>query len=441
MDKRKNHQILVKALCVVASFALWLYISNSENPIEDYPLEVPVAIVGEEKLGSNLVLERESQYSVDLKLKGPRSELNNVKSSQFKLEADISGFAIIPGQSYNIPVKVKEQPLPGVVYVQDSNLFIKVKFDELVEKNLPVKAELNITPKSGYALLSEDIKPTSVVVSGPSKYISTIDHVKVRYDGQDVDKDIVASRPLQPVDKAGNIVSQVNVSPQSADIFIPVRKTKTVGVNIITKGSMGKDLILKSKEAVPDKIDIAGEPNVLDAISMLDTEPIDLTTLTSTKTVELKLIVPNNLTLVNSKGMVNVKLSVEKQAQKNFSVDIKFNNLGAEYNITTDKAKVSLVITGPESKVNSLVAEDIKCYIDLANLSEGDGHTLPVVVNVPEGLVVTSANPQTVKATISKKVVTNNSGAANGSTSGNGTTPTNTTPTQPPTTTNPPPAQ
>ena len=51
MDKgsRKEQTIIVKIICLLLSFGLWLYVSNVENPVRTHEIkDIPVEILNEE---------------------------------------------------------------------------------------------------------------------------------------------------------------------------------------------------------------------------------------------------------------------------------------------------------------------------------------------------------------------------------------------------------
>ena len=102
---------------------------------------------------------------------------------------------------------------------------------------------------------------------------------------------------------------------------------------------------------------------------MIKTEEIDLSEISESKTLEAKLIL-EKVTTTSGDDTVTVKLGVKKGA-KNLSVNINFTNLSEGLKFTSDYSKVSLVVSGGESVIGKLKAEDIKCTVDLKELLEG----------------------------------------------------------------------
>ena len=72
---------------------------------------------------------------------------------------------------------------------------------------------------------------------------------------------------MQPYDEAGREVKNVTVEPQTVNVVVPVKKTKKVAIKVETTGNVAYGGILKSVEAVPSTIEIAGDEKVLESIN------------------------------------------------------------------------------------------------------------------------------------------------------------------------------
>jgi YbbR domain-containing protein len=393
---------LIKICCIIAAFALWLYVTNVENNNNSQPISVPVTLVGEENVTSQKlkILPPSQPYTVTLHVRGSLSDIA-IGKDQFKVVADLSEFQFSKGTK-NIPVRLERQPA-NVSVLNSEGLYVSVSFDTLVEKTLPVKININGKVKDGYyAPQNYYINPTDVVVSGAAKFVDQVNSVETTVDLKSAEKDLGFKLPLKALDSSGKEVKNVDISPSYVDVSIAVKKIKTVNINVKTKGNVSGDLALKSLQLVPDKVDIAGGDNIND-ITSLDTEPLDLSTLTPNKTVVLKIIVPDGVILTNSDGTVKVKAIMDKIIQKNFSLDIGVKNLNDSYTAALNNQSVSLIISGPESKVNALTNADFNCYIDLNSIVTEGEHTVPVSLTIPDGITKISQNPQSVIASVKKK--------------------------------------
>jgi YbbR domain-containing protein len=83
-----------------------------------------------------------------------------------------------------------------------------------------------------------------------------------------------------------------------------------VPVSIKTTGKPLGQTNIESILSSPDKVDISGDAGVISDIGSLDTEPIDLSNISSNTTVNAKLIIPDKVKLVNSNGYINVNINI-----------------------------------------------------------------------------------------------------------------------------------
>lgn len=394
---------LIKICCVIAAFALWLYVTNVESNQTPQSVVVPVTLTGTENVTQQKlkIIPPSQAYTVTLHVRGSLTDIALGKD-QFKVVADLSEFQFSKGTK-NIPVRIDRQPA-NVTVLNSENLYVPVSFDNLLEKTFPIKLNVTGKVKDGYyAPQNYNINPTDVVVSGAAKFVNQVKSVETTIDLKSAEKDLGFKLSLKPLDAAGKEVKDVELNPTDVYVSIPVKKVKTVGINVKTKGTLPGGLALKSFDILPDKVDVAGG-DLLNNITALDTEPVDLSTLTPNKTITVKIIVPDGIILTsNSAGEVKLKVNMDKIIQKNFSLDIGIKNLDAAYSAVLNNPKVALVISGPETQIATLKNEDFNCFIDLNTITTEGNHTLPVNLTIPEGITRISQNPQEVVATVSKK--------------------------------------
>ena len=345
-----------------------------------------------------------SDYTVNLTIKGLASDVRVVKPSNFKVVADMAGYALKKGEN-SIPFDVKLKP-DTVNVVTVSDMRVRVNLDDLLEKTVSVKLELNGKPKTGYQALNTLVKPTDVLIRGAAEYVKKVTKVVAKCNITGLDKDANLIIPLVPKDDNDSVIEHVSVIRDYAEITIPIKRVKTVDISIKTKGVLAGGAIFKAAVAIPNRVDIAGSEADLQTITSLETEVIDLSKIKAdayqSGTLEAKLIVPENIKLVNSSGTVNYKIDNNKIIQKTLTLDVQYKNSDL-FIVNPNKAQLILVVSGEESIINKLTNSDITCYIDLANAAEGD-ITLPVILgNLPTGISKISETPVNLKLNVIKK--------------------------------------
>lgn len=406
MDKDGKQQFIIKICCVIAAFALWLFISSTENPVTTYKIKnIPVELLNTDILtNSNLILVPGQDLTISLTIKGANTNILLAKKEEdFKVVADLSAYALKSGEQ-KIPIEIRRSP-DNVNVINSDNLFIKISLDELIEAKLPVNVNVTGKPKEGFFASAPMLSQNYANVVGGSKFVNIVKEILIEEDIQDQEADVVKTYKLKPVDAAGKEIKEVIVNPSHIDVKIPIRKTKSVGVTVKTIGNLNPNYTLGSIRVLPERFDVTGSAAALNQLESLNTEAIDLSKINSSTTLEARIMIPNGLSLVNGgsgNGIVKVEINLEKVAQRNLSVDIKYINLDEKYEAKLNKEKVSLVVSGAEADINSLDLEKLTATVDLVNLVEGE-HTIPVKVSMPEGVNLISESPSNILVTITKK--------------------------------------
>lgn len=402
MEKDRKKQIIVKAVCVIASFCLWLYITNYENPIQTYRIKnVSVKILNQDYLKqNNLVLSPNQSFYVTLTVKGNASELFSLRADDFKLTSDVSAYALKKGVN-RIPVKVDRSP-DNINIVQTDSLWIDINLDEYSQKTVPVKANIEGKPQTGLYSYEPSLNPRNVTVSGPSKEVELVNHVEVNVNVSNLSSDAMLKVVPKPVDGRGNLVSDVKVQPEAIEVGVPIKKAKSVKINVKTSGQPGAGITIKSIDPEQDYVDVIGSKAALSEIESIDTENIDLSSITGDTEVKVKLIAPKNIQFAGSSGTITVKIVTEVQQPKstqtqNVSVNIDPLNLGSGLNAKLDKTSVNLGVSG-----NNINTGDIKASVDLSNLGEGT-YSLPIKLTIPGSVTKQSQDITNVNVTITKK--------------------------------------
>ena len=153
-----------KMIAVIISILLWI-VANLEFDIEK-SFYVPVKYTN---LSENLIVTNNPPQEVSFKVKGPRSELSTLTSSNSLITIDLASFK--KGVS-NIQVQTDIMNLPreiDVISVSPSEISLDI--DKLITKNVKIHPILD-SPDKGYVIEEEPkMSPTNVEIRGPEKYI------------------------------------------------------------------------------------------------------------------------------------------------------------------------------------------------------------------------------------------------------------------------------
>ena len=427
MDKNGKQQFIIKICCVIAAFALWLFISSTENPLTAYKLQnIPVQLLNTNVLTqSNLVLVPGQDLTTSLNIKGASTSIIlGKKAEDFTLVADLSAYALKSGEQM-IPIEIRKSP-DNITVVNSNSLFIKVNLDKRIESNLPINVITSGKPKEGFYASEPETSQSNAKVVGGSKFVNEVKKILVEVNVQDVESNIAKTYTLKPVDAAGKEVKGVAVNPVQIDVKMPIRQTKAVGVKVKTIGTLNPKFTLKSIKVQPEQFDVTGSVDALSKVENLNTEAIDLSKINKSTTMDVKVVIPGGLSLVSGTALVKaevnldevvkkdqneavkkdqnevVKKNIDEVVQKKLSQDIKYINLDEKYQVKLEKNNESLMVSGKQAVINSLDLTKVGAVVDLANLAEGE-HTVKVAASMPEGVNLVSQDLEKILVTITKK--------------------------------------
>ncbi|MCG8481700.1 MAG: CdaR family protein [Clostridia bacterium] len=368
----KKSNIMTKILSVVAAIALWMYVIGEVNPeIIQEIKNVEVKLVNMEKLTqTGLVLMGQDYYSVDIKVRGRRSDIINTTSENINAIADMRGF----GQGQNsIPVAVN---LPSNLELEDINpLQIKVTIDEIVNRAKPVEIEFEGKAADGYIHTTPIVSLPEISVSGPETFVESVDRIVTRVNLNNSKVDISQSLPFSIVDADNNEVLGVTTEETYIDVSVPILRIKNVPINVKTSGTPAEGYELVSIIHIPSKVDIMGATEVIEPVNSVTANDVSLEGLTETQDINLNVNLPEGAQLAEI-NQPRIKVFIEKIIEKELIYDVndlQIQGLREDLEIEfLENNTIKFVVKDIESSINRLSEEDISVMLDLNGIEEGE---------------------------------------------------------------------
>lgn len=167
-----------------------------------------------------------------------------------------------------------------------------------------------------------------------------------------------------------------------------------VAPNII--GNLGSGLELVSTTVEPDTVGISGYSSVIENISALKTEQVDLSGVTASTDIKASLLIPEGVQL-NGSRTVTIHLEV-KVAEKAMEVTVPIEMINVPEDLAAALSTEQAVITlkGSDAQLaDPELPRRLQLYVDCANLEEGS-HTLQLQLNNQSGLTANLVTPASV---------------------------------------------
>ncbi|GAE03897.1 hypothetical protein CBO05C_3587 [Clostridium botulinum B str. Osaka05] len=422
--KSKTENIIVKICCIIASFALWLYIFNIENPIKEQKITVPVNIVNKESMNElELALMPKEVNTVTLIIKGNVKDIYSVKTEDFKVEADLNSFGLKKGEN-KIPVKVKKSP-GSIKIVNEENLWTKITLDKLKSKTVPVKIKVTGTPKDGYAALNPIIKEETATIYGTETYINKVKEVVGKCNIEGKSSEIKTNISLQAKTYDGDIINEVSVEPSKVYVKIPLTRIKRMPVNMRLSEDISNNKNIESITPLQSEVEISGEEEVIQNIKYIDTEMININSIKiGQENIESNLVVPKGVILVSGNNTIKLKVKFkviedkkedeknkdkdkeenkeDKIIEKKATKDINIINEPKDKEVLLSQSNVTINMKGNKDVIDKINVDNIKCYVDLKNVNLGE-NIVKVIVDMGDNKIDYSVNLDSIKVTVKEK--------------------------------------
>jgi YbbR domain-containing protein len=185
---------------------------------------------------------------------------------------------------------------------------------------------------------------------------------------------------------------------KTIDIVLDKKITKDMQVTVPIKKMEKGDYAVSAVTAL-DTVVVIGPQEIINSMTELVTESLDVKVRETSFTKEVNVINPSPLLQLSQKTIV-VKVEFEPAAEKSFTnIPLKLI-YSPNQKVSSDKITLdTLVVRGPQSRMTTLGEQDIEVRITLTKLSPGN-YELPAQVMLPDYIRPTYARPQKFKVRI-----------------------------------------
>lgn len=397
----KNNTVL-KILSLLIAIFLWVYVMGEVNPtITKTISNIPVELLNENTLAQrDLALQKDSDFYVAVEVTGKRAELNSLEKSKIKATADLFGY------------KEGENEIPVAVDVPDNITLKRIKTPKIkvtLEKQVSVYKDVTVSFTGKTEKNTEPgnitVLPEEIEVKGAKSAVDTVKSVQAEISAEKItDKERNFSVKPEAVDKDGNIVSDVTLSAEEVQVRSVLYYTKTVPLKVEVTGSVPEKYQV-TDISVPEEISIRGRKDSLDRISNISAEPVDISNVTASTTLEIKPQLPEGVEVAQRSENIGVAVKIKGLDTTSVTLpakSIRIKNLARGLNAYVNTAEVQVTVTGSQSLLENISAGDFALSVDLKGLNEGK-HTAAIKVTSDKEFNSMEIKPQKVEITINGK--------------------------------------
>ena len=287
----------LKIFAAIIAISLWFYVVQVQNPdIKKTIKGVPVVFTQSGLLEQkNLVLLNDSEYTVDIEVRGPRKNVMNVNRRNVTVLADLGDIASTGRHTVLANVVM---PYSSLEVLNTSPSMVSVDVDNLITVTKQVEVFTEGTPKESYVVGSTSTNTEEITIKGPKSIIDGIESVgvSVMVDGKSAD--MAGKASVLALGTGGKeIVNQyLTYSMEEIEFRVEILKAKTVDLKPIfseAAQSFAGEYVLDENSI--KTIRIAGVQAMVDDMETIKTEPITLRDIGAGGEVTVKLNLPEGV--------------------------------------------------------------------------------------------------------------------------------------------------
>ena len=385
--------ISLAILSVALALALWLFVTDAENPTErqTFNSAIEIAFVN---VPEGLAVANASANTVRIDIEAPEHELDALSVTDFTAEANLGGFA--PGR-VTVPVSVRTSA-GDVRIVRTTPEQIDVTLENLRTKEVPVQVALVGSPQEGFAAGDQSVEPDTVTVSGPQSLVELVEYAEAEVGLTGRRVDVTDEHvTLRTRDARGGEIGRVAVAPETATVSVEIVQqdySLEFIVNPSTTGSPAAGYNVTGISVSPPIVTVTGPLDVLqtiDPVQGITTGDVALGDATATVTQEVDLILPPELEISGS-ARVQVTVTITPaRGEASFLVVPQVRNVGDALT-ATPSGPVTVTLSGDIPTLQALTADSIVAFVNAEGLAAGL-YTLPVEVTPPPGTAIVRVEP------------------------------------------------
>jgi len=394
MDKLFQSKWFIRVISLIFAITLYLFVTVETDTAQNDSSVIPGASNNEVQVLDDVPLDIRidaDQYVVSgvpehvkMTLEGKTSVLTpTARQRNFTVFVDLrdleEGEHTVEIEYENIPddltAYIEPKTIDVIIEKRASRTF-SVMVDFVNMDSLPI----------GYEIGEPEISPGEVTIISSESVIEQIAMVKIFVDVTDL-KESIRNRevPVSVYDIQGNDLN-VRIEPESVTVSVPVeRPSKTVPLSVKTTGELPEEFNLEKLEAETE-IEIFGTKEILNDVTEISTEEIDLSKVDESGTYDAELDFPEGVIANNETIEVEIELS-ETKVFKDIEIEPKGQNADNVSFVNPNEPLVDIKAIGSDALIRELAKDDLSTSIDVGALQTGE-HRVDLQIDGPDNITL-----------------------------------------------------
>lgn len=278
---------VLKLISLFFAIFLWYFVVGEDKV--DTNVFIPLEIIN---LPRDLVISNQFKKQLEVSVSGPRGLINKISRQHITRQVNLS--KATPG-TVVVRNNLDSIPLPrglSVLRIQPNS--ITLLLDRLIEKALPIQAEIKGPPPKGFELVAVVMDPGTITLSGPQTVLG--------------DEKLINTEPIDITDLKGTTTKQITLALKPAIANL-------IGETVVTAKVIVKE---KTTEKTVSEIPVGLSVPL----------PDGLTYKIKPKTVKIRANLPGSVIKNTSdlKTLFSAKISAEDLPQGKHTLAVKISS-------------------------------------------------------------------------------------------------------------------
>lgn len=211
IQKIWSKEWVLKFVSLCLAIMLWYFVGGED--IVEKNIQVPVETIN---LPNDLIISNKYKKEIEVTVRGPRSVLLEMGKDQSAIQINLA--SATPGTRVESIGNEKIPVSRGIEVLRVQPSTILLSLDNLIQKELPVKAVTTGEVSPGYQLTDLEITPKSLTINGPETILSRVDVLQTTpINLQDLFESVQLQIPLELDQRIVDLIGETSVT---ADITI-----------------------------------------------------------------------------------------------------------------------------------------------------------------------------------------------------------------------------
>ena len=388
-------------ISIATAVFMWIYVTGiEESEYITRKFSCPVEYRG---LDAQTIL-RGRLYEVDVEIRGPEEAIMRLDYNAVLAYVDARN--LVPGKKYTVNINVETPSNINLVSCFPSQATLDLV--RQVTRLMTVETVLPQNIPEGHYVEGVEIIPKEVGIRGAEDDVVKIGSVRVTPTIEELQE---GGERLMAVKFSQSEPFNGSVTVEPAQVrfrgnLVRGLPRKRVPVNVRLTGKIDADYEVRSITTDPSEVQIEGSAEDIAKVEGIDTEVIDVSSVTEDKVIVSPLKQPEveGVSLVNNSSVrVSLQLSEARAEKMLTNIPVELRNLpDTPEDWIANPRSVSVTIEGRPSLIANMSENDveIKAFVDMSNIFMTPV-TLPVRAEIVSGdaFTITRIEPQNVTIT------------------------------------------